>query len=28
LANVNVRNNVDVNAQNNKKMTFNLGYRW
>jgi hemolysin activation/secretion protein len=28
LANVNVRNDVDVNAQNNKKMTFNLGYRW
>ena len=28
LANINVRNNVNANAQNNKKMTFNLGYRW
>jgi len=28
LANATVRNNVDANAQNNKKITFNLGYRW
>ena len=28
LANATVRNKVDANAQNNKKITFNLGYRW
>jgi hypothetical protein len=28
LANINYRNNINASAQNNNKVTFNLGYRW